>query len=255
MQLMKLSVTIITLNEQHNIARAIKSVSFADEVIVVDSGSHDETCTIAEQLGAKVFQRKFDGYGQQKNYAARQAKGYWIFNLDADEEVSPELAHQLKNWVEQKTPQIAMVNRLTQFCGKWIHHGGWSPDWVARVYPNQSAHFTEPQVHEKVVGKDASLPLVQLEGRLLHYSFPTVSSQVQTNVKYAGLGATALQERKKSRSLFQLVTRPWVKFLECYVWKRGFLDGQAGFIIAVNAAHSQFMKYAIARTSSKGPEE
>jgi len=249
---MKLSVTIITLNEAANIERCIKSVSFADEVIVVDSNSSDGTIEMAESLGAKVYQNAFVGYGQQKNYAASKTNGEWIFNLDADEEVDEKLKKSILKTIENsKAKPCYQVQRLTKYGKRWIYHGGWYPNTIRRLCKRDLARWTEPQVHEDLIPLDDSDAPV-LKGHLLHYSFPTISSQVQTNIKYAQLGAKDLIGRKGRPSLLAVLIRPFGKFLECYLVKKGFLDGIEGFIIAINAAHSMFMKYAIAYGESEG---
>ena len=245
----KLSVTLITLNAQDTIARAIRSVSFANEIIVVDSNSTDKTVNIAESLGAKVHQRIFDGYGQQKNYAADLCANEWVLSLDADEEVSPELAKNIQNLLSQtNVPDMAHICRKNYFCNTWIKHGGWYPDWVARLYRKNSAKWTGPHVHEMLklngAGKSA-----YLKGALDHFSFPSIESQIERNLRYAKLGARELLKTKGHRpGLFSLYLKPFGKFIECYILKLGLLDGTNGFIIAINAAHSLFLKYAIART-------
>lgn len=248
---MKLSVTIITLNEIANIQRAISSVKFADEIIVVDSGSSDKTKEVAQELGAHVVQRAFMGYGQQKNFAASLCTGEWILNLDADEEVSPELRTSIEKILKSTTSEENSVHlyrmaRLTFFCGRPIHHGGWYPDYKARLYKKDKVTWTEPNVHEDLRllhGGQIGI----LKGDLYHYSFPTVKSQVQTNIRYASLGAKDLVLRKNGKPFFyEMLLRPMTKFLECYVIKFGFLDGKRGLIIALNAAYSMFMKYSFA---------
>jgi glycosyltransferase involved in cell wall biosynthesis len=253
---MKLSVTIIALNEEENIERAIRSVSFADEVIVVDSLGTDKTAEIANSLGAKVYQNKFVGYGQQKNWAEEKAEGPWILSIDADEEVSPRLAEAIQQIVKnhlEGAPLVYKMNRRTKFVDKWIYHGGWYPDWLARLYLKGSTKWTEPEVHEKLMPLAGSSEVEgQLPGDLNHYSFPTIAAQINTNIKYAGLGAKALRSNPdKSYSLLHLIFKPIGKFLECYIIKRGFLDGKEGFIIAINATHSLFMKYSIALLDSE----
>ncbi len=245
---MKLSVTIITFNEEHNISRAIKSASFADEIIVIDSHSSDQTAKIAQELGAKVICNSFEGFGQQKNFAAQNAQGPWVFSLDADEEISEELAQSIKSFIEENDQNsMGVINRLTNYAGKWIHHGGWYPDWLPRLYYKDHAQFSEPPVHENLFLKCEG-SLKKLNGDLYHYSFPTIASQVNVNVRYAKLGAKALLKKRNNQKpkLFQIIFRPLGKFIECYILKKGFMDGMPGFIIAVNAAHSMFLKYSMA---------
>lgn len=220
---------------------------------MVDSGSSDQTVEIAKRLGAKVFVQSFLGYGQQKNFAADQASHPWILSIDADEEVDQILAKSIKQVLER--PEMGQIpcyqiNRLTNYCGQWIYHGGWYPDRLIRLYQKDRARFSEPAVHEEV------LPLQQISGKapllaghLNHYSFPSVESQVKANVKYAKLGAEALLKKRKGKApcFTAMLLRPVGKFIELYLIKRGFLDGAMGLVIALNATHSMFMKYSFAR--------
>ncbi len=242
---MKLSVAIITLNEAANIARAIKSVSFADEVIVCDSFSTDGTQQRARNAGATVIEHEFLGYGQQKNLAASHCKGEWILSIDADEEVTQELRESILKVLENGDKDAYIINRRTQFCGKWIYHGGWYPDKLLRLYKKGSADWTEPHVHEELL-PHKGVKIGMLEGHLNHYSFPSVLSQVHTNLKYAPLGAEILFERSGRPSFLFMVLRPIGKFLECFFLKKGFMDGIRGLIIAINASYSIFLKYSIA---------
>ena len=146
---MKLSATIITLNEEKNIAKAIQSVSFANEIIVVDSGSSDKTCQIAKDMGAIVYEHPFTCHGQQKNHAESLAKGEWILSIDADEQVSKTLQKSIQIALSQKDYSLYKVNRLTNYCNRWIYHGGWYPDYLIRLYRKGEAKWSEPPLHEK----------------------------------------------------------------------------------------------------------
>jgi len=240
-----LSVVIITLNEESNIARAIESVrGFAQEVLVVDAGSSDRTVEIARHLGAKVMTNPWRGYGQQKNFAVAQATYDWVLNLDADEEVSPELAVEIQHALERnESGGIAgyHVPRLSKYLGRWIRHGGWYPNRLIRLANRKTAAWTEPDVHEEWVVRGPIVPLVH---DLLHYPFRDIAEQIHTNLRFSRLGSEVLRKRGQRKSLVLLVLKPIGKFLETYVAKAGFRDGIAGFIISVNAAHSIFLKYA-----------
>ena len=245
---MKLSVTIITFNEERNLDRLLKSVDFADEIIVVDSQSQDQTVKIAESYGAKVIQNSFAGYGQQKNFAEESAQGEWILSIDADEEISPELKHSILTAISADSPlNVYALNRKTKFVSRWIEHGGWYPDWIPRLYKKGTAKWSTPPVHEQLTPENRHDSIGKLSGILNHYSFPSVVSQIDTNLKYAQLGASALVLKKNRKpTIAELLFRPLFKFFECYFIKRGFLDGVEGFIIAINAAHSMFIKYSVA---------
>ncbi len=240
-----LSVTIITLNEESNIARAIESVrGFAQETLVVDAGSTDRTVEIARHLGAKIITNPWRGYGQQKNFASSQAKYDWVLNLDADEEVSPELAIEIQQTLERDEKQgvaAYSVPRLTKYLGRWIRHGGWYPNRLVRLANRKHALWTEPDVHEEWVVRGSVTPLVH---DLLHYPFRDIGDQIQTNLRFSRLGSEALRKRGQRKNLFFLLLKPIGKFVETYFAKSGFRDGIPGFIISVNAAHSIFLKYA-----------
>lgn len=236
-----LSVVIITLNEEHNLPRCLKSVGWATEVVVVDSGSKDRTQEIARAAGARVLEHAWEGYGQQKNWALAQVSQPWVLFLDADEEVSPELKEEILAFLgspgEQKGAEIP---RLTWFLGRWIRYGGWYPNRLVRLVFREGARWTEPSVHEEL---RAAGPVRRMKNDLLHYTFRNVGDNVLTNVRFSRLGAKVAKERGERGSLVRILLKPIGKFLETYVWKRGFLDGFPGFVISINAAHSIFMKY------------
>ena len=238
----RISATIITLNEESDLPQCLESLSWVDEIIVVDSGSTDGTVDIARRAGAHVYQEPWRGYGAQKNYAMSLCKGQWILNIDADEVVTAELKNEILAEIQSSRAASGyQVARKTFYLGRWIRYGGWYPNYVTRLCRAQMAQWTEPHVHEelKVQGE-----LRRLKHPLLHYTFSDISDQIRTNMKYASQGAQALKSRGGSQSLIKLLLKPLGKFLECYIFKRGFLDGLPGFIIAINAAHSMFLKFA-----------
>lgn len=241
-----LAVTLITLNEEKNIARAIQSVrSLASEIVVVDSGSTDRTCEVAESLGARVVQNPWRGYGQQKNFAQQLVTKPWVLNLDADEEVSEGLASEIRNVISGQSDAAGFaIPRKTFFGTRWIRRGGWYPNHVTRLARRDGSRWTEPALHEslQVAGR-----VEKLVEPLNHYTFDGVSAQVQTNLRYAQEGARQFLAEGGRPTLGRLLFKPLGKFVECYLFKLGFLDGLPGFLIAVNAAHSMFLKYAIAR--------
>jgi glycosyltransferase involved in cell wall biosynthesis len=241
-----LSVTIITLNEEANLPHAIKSVEWAKEVIVIDSGSTDKTVEIAKKLGARVIHNPWPGYGQQKNFAQKQASCDWILNIDADEVVPPELALEIQNAITQvdnkKTEAWGFYfPRKTYYLGRWIQHGGWYPNYLVRLVHRNHASWTEPNVHEEL---KVSGPVQGLSSALHHYAFSSIQDQILTNLQFSRLGSQDLKRTGQKPSLGRLILKPIGKFLETYIIKRGFLDGLPGFIISVNAAHSMFLKYA-----------
>jgi glycosyltransferase involved in cell wall biosynthesis len=241
-----ITVTIITLNEENNLPRAIESVRWADEVVVVDSGSTDQTVELARQLGAKVFHNSWQGYGQQKNYAQRQASHDWILNIDADESVSPVLAQEIDQVLTAVNEGRSQAKgfffpRRTFYLGRWIRHGGWYPNYLVRLADRRSASWSEPQVHEAL---EVQGEVLGLQEALDHYSFSSIQDQIVTNLRFSRLGSQDLLRRGKQPSQLKLLLKPLGKFIETYFLKKGFLDGLPGFIISVNAAHSMFLKYA-----------
>ena len=238
------SLVIITLNEERNIERCIRSVPFADEVIVVDSDSADRTQEIARGLGARVINEKWRGFREQKTFAAAAARHDWILSLDADEALSPEAQAELRQWVSdpERLHSVDALNfpRLAFHLGRWIRHGGWYPDRQTRFYHRARAGWQAGHLHERVHADRT----VRLRGDILHWSFADLTAQVTTNNRYSSLGAQDLADQGKKFCLLKLLLKPTSKFLETYVVKRGFLDGLPGFIISVGAAYSVFLKYA-----------
>lgn len=251
-----LSAIIITLNEEHNIERCLRSLAWAGERIVVDSGSTDRTRELAAAADATVLQHAWEGYGQQKNWAMKQAQEPWVFFVDADEEVTPELKNEILSFINQngsvngQPNNGADVPRKTWFLGRWILHGGWYPNRLVRLAKKDSAHWTEPPVHEALAINGA---VHQLKSDLLHYTFRDVGDQVITNVRFSRLGAAAAAKRGERGTVARILLKPVGKFLETYVWKMGFLDGFPGLVISINAAHSLFMKYVELRFEKKDP--
>jgi glycosyltransferase involved in cell wall biosynthesis len=236
-----ISLVVITLNEEKNIERCIKSVPFASEVVIVDSGSQDQTVEIAKKLGAKVDHEKWLGFGPQKNLATQKASYDWILNLDADEALSPELCEEIQNVFSKLNPLCAYsLPRRSFHLGRWIRFGGWYPDRQIRLYHRQHARWSEAQIHEKVEAPQTAA----LQNDLLHWVFVDLANQVATNNRYSTLLAEQDFQKGKKFSLPKLILKPVSKFFECYFLKLGFLDGLPGFIIAVSAAYSIFLRWS-----------
>lgn len=238
-----LSLVVITRDEEDHIERCLSSVPFASEIIVLDSFSSDRTVERAKAHGAKVFQEKFLGFGPQRNRAVSLASHDWVLCLDADEALSEEAQKAVIDLFETGAPRkfAYQFSRLSYHMGRWIHHGGWFPDWQLRLFNRQQASWDQALIHEKVV---ANCEVGRIREPIHHWVFDDLADQIQTNNKYSTLGAQTLKKNGKRFHLFQLITKPGFKFLETYVWKRGFLDGMPGFVIAVGAAYSIFLKYA-----------
>lgn len=238
----KISTAIITFNEEKNIKRCIDSVDFSDEIIVVDSLSSDNTCNIARELGAKVIDQKFLGHIDQKQLAVDNCLNEWVLSLDADEEVSPELKESILKLIDSDLKKDAYsMNRVSFHLGRWIRHGGWYPDRKIRIFNKTKAHWGGYNPHDKVV-VDGSVG--HLKGDLQHYVFDDLRHNIDTNNSYSSIMATDLDKEGKKFSYLKLFFKPLGKFLETYIYKRGFLDGMAGFIIAIGAAYSMFLKFA-----------
>lgn len=239
---MKITATIVTLNEERNIARAIGSLRCADEVVVVDSGSTDRTREIAAGLGARVVEERWRGYAGQKNFAAACADNDWILSLDADESLTEELAAQVLKWKEDGSRFDGYsFPRLARYLGRWIRHGGWYPDRKIRLYDRRKAEWIGEYVHESVRVRGT---VGEFEGDLLHYTCASLSEHLRTLDRYTSLAAQEVVARGKSVSMRHLTLDPAWTFFRTYVVQRGFLDGRQGLAIAWMAALYTFLKYA-----------
>jgi len=230
-----ISVVIITFNEEHNIKQCLDSVSLFDEIIIVDSGSTDQTIDIAEKHGAKVIRHDWLGFGPQKQYAVNQASHDWVLSLDADEYLSSDLIENIQNARLDNQSSAFAINRRSFFLGKEVKYSGWSPDWVIRLFNRNNACFTDDPVHERVNGFST---LHQLDGLMFHNTYPTKEEIKNKTQKYGLLGQ---RSRKKKKNRYFSAT--WA-FLRTYLIKAGFLDGITGFKIASMNAKTTFIKYS-----------
>jgi glycosyltransferase involved in cell wall biosynthesis len=245
---MKITATIITLNEERNIARAIESLRCCDEILILDSGSTDRTVELAENLGARVLEAGWRGFAGQKNWAAEQAAHNWILSLDADEALSEALEAEI--WTLKKAgPRYNgyTMPRLARYLGRWILHSGWYPDRKIRLYDRRKGHWVGDFVHESVrvdghVGK--------LDSAILHFTCESLSEHVKTMERYTTLAAQEIAGRQIRVPLWRLIVDPPWTFFKTYVLQRGFLDGREGLTIAYMAAFYTFIKYAKARNMS-----
>jgi len=239
----KISGAIITFNEEKNIKRCIDSLKeVCDEIVVVDSLSSDNTVSIAKELGAKVIEQKFLGHIAQKQLAVDNCSNDWILSLDADEELSKELIEELKELIKKPlSAEAYSMPRVSFHLGRWIRHGGWYPDRKTRLFNKQKAHWGGYNPHDKVIVNGETK---KLKNDIRHYVFKDLRHNIDTNNSYSSIMAEDLYKNGKKFSMMLLLFKPLGKFLETYVYKRGFLDGLPGFIIAVGAAYSMFLKYA-----------
>ena len=238
----KISIAIIAKNEADRIGRLIKSVKFADEVVVVDSGSIDGTQEVCKKLGAKVVFHEWAGYAAQKQFAMEHTSSEWILNLDADEEISDSLAKKMQHTIKNVGPDVSAFSmpRLSRYLGKWIKHGGWYPDRKVRLVRRGKGMWKGEGLHEQLIvnGK-----IERLSEPILHYVYRGISDHVVTINKFSDLYAA---KRGRTGAWFVLAGAAHAigKFIECYLWKLGFLDGIAGLIIAMNSAWYVFLKHA-----------
>ena len=236
-----LAVVIIAKNEADRIGRLLKSLLFADEILVVDSGSTDGTQALCETLGARVLYNEWQGYAAQKQFALEQVTSEWILNLDADEEVSKSLADEIVETVKSADPDVEAFTmpRLSRYLGRWIMHGGWYPDRKVRLV-RRGCGIWKGALHEKLI---VDGEIKHLSTPLLHYTYRGVSAHLVTINSYSDAYASEHGARRGYYVSFG-VLHCFFKFLECYVWKRGFLDGIPGLIIAMNSAWYVFIKHA-----------
>lgn len=239
---MRLSVIIITCNEASNIADCLASVAFADECIVLDSGSTDDTVEIARRAGARVeVTPDWPGFGPQKNRALALATGDWVLSLDADERVTPALAAEIQAVMAAPVGPAYEIPRLSSFCGKFIRHSGWWPDPVLRLFRRGEGRFTDAAVHERVV---ADGPVGRLRAHMLHYTYPDLAFAIQKMNRYSSDAAAMMHARGRKASVFSALGHSVWTFVRIYVVRRGFLDGGHGFVLAVLAAMGSFSRYA-----------
>lgn len=254
--MIQLSVVVITLNEEKNLDRCLRSVKYiADEILVVDSFSNDNTTTIAARYGAKIIQEPFRGYGAQKNFATAQASHDWILSLDADEALSPELELGIKSVLRDPQHQAYELPRLTNYCGHWIRHCGWYPDRKTRLYNRTKGTWKSEDIHEYWAADAPEITPGQLKGDLYHYSYYTLSDHIRQIEKFSEiLSRTAVAKGKKA-SVFQVVLAPVWKFLTAFFIRAGFLDGYAGFLVCRMSAFATFVKYSKIRQYNQMKQE
>ncbi len=250
--MIKLSVVIITFNEERNIGRCLSSIkAVADEILVVDSFSTDRTEDICSDFGARFIKNKFEGHIEQKNYALFNAKYDYVLSLDADEALSPELEKEILKIKENFSQDGYRFNRLTNYSGQWIYHCGWYPDTKLRLVKKNSASWLGTNPHDILTMKN-NLKSTFLNGDLYHYSYESIASHIAQTNKFTTIAARAAFAKGKKSSLFKIYTRPLLKFLRDYIFKLGFLDGRYGFIICSINSLSALLKYSKLLDLQKG---
>lgn len=240
---MNLSVVIIAKNEEPGIRRCLESVMWADEVIMLDSGSTDRTVEISQELGARVsVTADWPGFGPQKNRALERATGDWVLSLDADEWVTPELRDEILNVISRADETVAFrIPRLSSFCGRFMRHSGWWPDYVTRLFRRGAARFSDDVVHEHVIveGKTGTL-----RERIMHETFVDLDELLQKMNNYSSLAAQEMRGGGRKAGLAGAVLRGLWAFIRTYLLRGGILDGREGFMLAVATAEGTYYRYA-----------
>lgn len=238
----KLSVIIITKNESSHIEEALASVAWADERIVVDAESTDDTVARAKRAGARVEVKSWPGYGEQKNYAASLASHDWIFSLDADERVSDPLAREIRLLLgDEPSRRGYRMPRVTWYLGQWIRSTDWYPDLQLRLYNRRSATWSTSKVHESVVLQDEP---GMLSGELLHYAFRDLSHHLHTIDRYTTLAAEQMHGEGRQTGVWRLLIHPPAAFFRNAILRGGLRDGSAGLIVSAMNAYYVFLKFA-----------
>jgi (heptosyl)LPS beta-1,4-glucosyltransferase len=238
----KVSVTVITKNEATDIGAALSSVSWADEIVVVDSHSTDDTVSVARQHTPCVVVRDWNGYIDQKNHAASLARNDWILSLDADERVTPELAQEIQARLAGQPAEAAYrIPRVTWHLGRWVRTTDWYPDFQLRLYDRRAAEWTGRYVHEAVTVRGA---IGQLRGELRHYAYRDISDHLETIDRYTTLAARQMHEDGRRAGVMQVAGHPPLAFLRNYIARGGIRDGLAGFIISALNSYYVFLKFA-----------
>jgi glycosyltransferase involved in cell wall biosynthesis len=238
----KLSVTVITRNEAADIGDALASVAWADEIVVVDSQSTDDTVAMARRYTDRVVVREWPGYVAQKNYAAAIARHDWILSLDADERVTPALAHEIRSQLSADPKYAAFrIPRVTWHLGRWMRTTDWYPDYQTRLYDKRAAEWTGKYVHEAVTVRG---PIGQLGGELQHYAYRDIADHLETIDRYTTYAARQMQEAGRRAGVFDVLVHPPLAFLRNYVLRGGIRDGVPGFVISALNGYYVLLKFA-----------
>ncbi|HVE49123.1 MAG TPA: glycosyltransferase family 2 protein [Casimicrobiaceae bacterium] len=247
-----LSLVVIARDAAQDIAACLESAAFAADMVVVDSGSRDDTVEVAKRLGARVVHHAFEGFGPQKRFAVTQAMHDWVLCLDADERVSPALAASIAALFSNGTPSAAAyaMPRRNRFLGRWLAHGEGYPDWNVRLFDRRHAQWSDAVVHEHVISDEQ---VVRLAGDLLHASAESIETYVAKQNRYTTLQAEAMHARGETSGLARIALSPLARFIRFYVLRAGFLDGAAGFAHIAIGAFASFLKHAKLR-ALKGNE-
>jgi glycosyltransferase involved in cell wall biosynthesis len=237
----RLSAIVVAHDAAAQLPGCLASVAFADEAVVVDSGSSDETRKVAAQLGARVVEKEWLGFGRQKQFAVEQAANDWVLCLDADERVSPELAASIVRALDAPAAPVYRMARRNRFLGRWLRHGEGYPDWSPRLFDRRNARWSDDSVHEKVL---YAVTPGTLAGDLLHDSAEDLGRYLEKQNRYTALAAQDLFERGRRAGVLELAFSPLVRFVKFYLVRLGFLDGLPGLVHISIGCMNSFMKYA-----------
>jgi glycosyltransferase involved in cell wall biosynthesis len=236
-----LSAVLITRNAAGVLEACLDSLAFADEIVVVDSASSDDTVAIAQRRGARVVQKEWLGFGRQKQFAVEQAKNDWVLCVDADERVSPELAQSIQRALAAPVSPVYRMARRNRFLGRWLSHGEGYPDWSPRLFNRMNARWSEELVHEKLL---YAVTPGTLKGDLMHESPDDLSAYLERQNRYTTLAARQAFELGRSAGVAQLLFSPLVRFFKSYFFRLGFLDGLAGLLHISIGCMNNYIKYA-----------
>lgn len=236
-----LSAVLITHNAAAQIEACLASLAFADEIVVVDSGSSDATVALAEARGARVVRKDWLGFGRQKQFAVEQAAHDWVLCVDADERVTPELAASIQRALEAPAAPVYGMARRNRFLGRWLRHGEGYPDWSARLFDRRNARWSDDEVHEKVL---YAVTPGRLEGDLLHDSAEDLGRYLEKQNRYSALAARQMHAQGQRAGAAKLLLSPLVRFIKFYFLRLGFLDGVPGLVHIAIGCIASFMKYA-----------
>ena len=236
-----LSAVLITRNAAAVLAPCLESLAFADEIVVVDSGSSDGTAEIAKRFGARLVQKEWLGFGRQKQYAVDQARHDWVLCLDADETVSPQLAASIQAALAEPVSPVYRMPRRNRFLGRWLSHGEGYPDWSPRLFNRMNARWSDDLVHEKVL---YAVTPGTLQGDLMHDSSDDLTAYLDRQNRYTTLAARQAYDLGRSASFLHLVMSPVVRFFKFYVFRFGFLDGVPGLLHISIGCMNSYLKYA-----------
>jgi glycosyltransferase involved in cell wall biosynthesis len=238
---LKVSVIIITKNEEHSIRECLESISWADEIIIVDSGSKDKTLKICKEFGAKIFIKPWYGFGFQKNEALKHAKFKWILSIDADEIITNKLKNEIIAIVKSNSPAEAYsIPRRSFYCGKLIRFSGWQSDFVVRFFQKKFCKFSNDLVHEKVLVSGTTL---KIKSYMIHNAFENFEEVIKKINIYSSLSASMLYKKNTTSSLKKALFHAFWSFIKTYIIKLGFLDGRSGLMLSISNAEGTYYRY------------